>query len=162
MKKITENMFVEAENVAPFTHEYIQSHSKDLHYVSMENRLGGFSPLGCFLQNDKDIMEKEGEIMATLIARKEVCSLYPQERLTLYPIEKLNEGGYNVLLENMDKHFADILELNDKVYKTKYIYVDFWQREAKNLKDDANFHLMVEYLVELKKKSKYLQEVFFD
>ncbi len=161
MKKITENGFVEVEYVAPLTHEYIQSHNKDLHYLSMENGLGGFSPLGSFLGKHKDIMGKEREIMATLIAKKEVCSLYPQERLTLYPIEKL-EDGYNVLMENMDKHFADILELNDNFYKTKYMYVDFWQREAKKLKDDANFHLMVAYLVALKKKSKYLQEIFFD
>ncbi len=162
MRKLTENGIIEAENKAPFTHEYIKSHNKDLHYLAFDRQLSGFSPLGYFFYENEDIRSNEKEIIDALIAKKEVCSLYPKAVLTLYPIEKVEEGnGYNIVLENIEKHFADILYLNDEVYKTKYMFVDFGHG-ANNLQNTDNYNLVLESLRKLKQKSKILQEIFID
>lgn len=162
MKKITNNgkdLVKEEDN---FNHEILQSHSKDIHYLTFDRQLSGFSPLGCFISKNSKVRDSEKKIMLALTENKRVCSLYPDELLTLYPIEYVEGGnGYNVLLDNIGKHFDDILHLNDEVYKTKYMYVDFGHG-ANNLRIEQNYTLVLEYLNRLLQKSKVLEKIFFD
>ena len=117
----------------------------------------GFSPLGSFLGDARDILEKEQEIMDSLIEKQEVCSLYPRVNLTLFPIRRIDYERYELELNNISKHFTDILKLNDKVYKTKYLFVDFGHG-ASNFDQD----LLFEMLRNLLRKSDFLEAIYIE
>jgi hypothetical protein len=81
--------------------------------------------------------------------------------LTLYPIERVETGnGYNLLIENIDKNFEDILLINDKYYKTKYMFADFGHG-ANNMDNKEKFELVIEHLIKLVKRSKFLEEIYY-
>ena len=134
-----------------------KEHSADFHYLAFDRQLSGFSPLGTYILDYPVIKAKEDEIMAALVERKEVESLYPEAKLSLYPVTKIDGPEYSLDLENCEKHFADILELNDAVYKTKYLYVDFGHG-AENF-DEA---LLIEKFSELLAKSNVLEAVYIE
>ena len=83
--------------------------------------------------------------------------MYPKLKLTLYPLSKINDSSYSIDLDGIDKHFADILELNDKVYKSKFLLVNFG-----HLPDNFNQELLVTKIIELLEKSLILEEVYFE
>ncbi len=128
------------------------------HYLAFERQLGGYSPIHTFISNrDESIMRNEKDIFETLLAKREVCSLYPRLNLTLYPVTKIENSEYEIDLENIDKHFADILELNDEKYKTKFLFVNFGQGAT-----NFNQKLIIKKLRELYKKSKILQAIYIE
>ncbi|MBP5574145.1 MAG: hypothetical protein J6X50_00115 [Bacilli bacterium] len=133
----------------------IGNHDKNFHYLAFDRQLHGFSPLGSFLGDARDILAKEQEIMDSLIEKQEVCSLYPRVLLTLYPIRRIDYERYELELNNISKHFTDILELNDQVYKTKYLFVDFGHGAA-NFDQD----LLYEMLRNLLRKSNLLEAIY--
>ena len=156
MKKITKDGLIELTvDQGAKIHELILSHNKDYHYLAFDRQLGGFSPLGAFLLDDGDIPERE--VINSIIESQEVCSLYPRLKLTLYPFTKLDDGEYNIDLTNIDKHFEDILYLNDKVYKTHHLYVDCGH-------GPQNFdeQLLIEKLFKLLEKSHLLEDIYFE
>ena len=159
MQKVTVNGVIEApESENEIVQNCLSSHSKDLHYLAFDRQLFGFSPLGSWLSESKNLIGKSEEIFNELCKKREVCSLYPEENLTLYPIIKVEEGNfYNIDLNNIEKNFNDILELNDKHYKTKYMVVDFGHT-PNNL--NANYGLIIESLQSLLKKSKKLEAIY--
>ena len=117
----------------------IDAHSKDVHYLAFARQLYGFSPLNAWVKDNDVIMDKQQEIIDKLLEKKEVCSLYPSERLSLYPIEMDDSAnGYHIDLSNNDKNFTDIL---------KFIK-----------KDD--FETVITSLQDLLKKSKKLKNVY--
>ena len=132
--------------------------NKDYHYLAFDRQLSGFCPIDCFVRNqDASVREEEEKIFDMLLAKREVCSLYPRLNLTLYPLTKREGPDYEIDLGNIDKHFKDILELNDKVYKTEYLVADFGHG-ASNFDQD----LILKKLNELLKKSKLLKEVYIE
>lgn len=101
----------------------------DFHYIIFSDETGAFSPPLSFLINyidGGDIYPICGEVIKAVAERKDVCSLYPKVRLTVCPLEN-NAGGNGSpsVLPDIGKRFDDILYLNDKVLKTRYIYSDF-------------------------------------
>ena len=131
--------------------------SDDFHYLAFDRQLSGFSPLGSYILNYPALKEKENEIITALLERQEVESLYPIAKLSLYPVTQINDTKYYLDMENYKKHFADILELNDNVYKTKHLFVDFGHG-AENF-DEA---LVIQQLRELLSKSSILDVVYLE
>lgn len=134
-----------------------EKHDKDFHYLAFDRQLTGFSSLGTFVMNNEELVKNEDLIMKSLFEKKEVCSLYPKEKLTLYPTQIGDDlyGRYELVLDNIDKHFEDILKLNDNVYKTKYLFVDFGHG-AENYDEK----LLITKIKELLKKSELLEAVY--
>lgn len=131
---------------------------KNYHYLAFDRQFGGYSPLNVFImENQPEMLKEEQNVFETLLAKKEVCSLYPKLNLTLYPLIKLEGTNYELDLENIDKHFGDILELNDRVYKTKYLFVDFGHGA-----DNFNQELILDKLRELFNKSNILEDIFIE
>ena len=136
---------------------YVRNDS-NYHYLAFDRQLGGYSPLNVYVTNaDASIMNDEEDIIKSLLARREICSLYPRLKLSLYPLTRLEGSEYDLDLENIDKHFADILKLNDEVYKTKYMFVNFGHGAS-----NYNKELLLKHLRELKKKSKILEEIYIE
>lgn len=132
--------------------------SKDFHYLAFDRQLSGYSPLNVYIHsNNKEVLNDERDIINSLLKRKEVCSLYPKLNLSLYPMTKLNGCDYEIDLDNIDKHFADILKLNDDVYKTKYMWVDFGHG-ANNFDQE----LVLKHLRNLLQKSKILEDIYIE
>lgn len=139
-------------------------YSDDYHFLAFDRQLAGFSPLGTYIQNHPklienhpDLIEKEDKFISKLIDKQEVGSFYPDAKLSLYPVTQIDGPKYYLDVANYEKHFADILELNDTVYKTKNLFVDFGHG-AENF-DEA---LVIEQLRELLSKSKLLEAVFVE
>ena len=132
-------------------------HDDDYHYLAFDRQLSGFSPLGTYLLDYPDIREKENEIMAALLERQEVESLYPVAKLSLYPVTRIAGSEYSLDMANYEKHFADILQLNDSVYKTKYLYVDFGHGA-----DNFDEPLVIQQLSELLSKSSVLKAIYIE
>ena len=159
MKKIIMNGIEELskeENDHIFNLVY-EKHSDAFHYLAFDRQLSGFSPLGTYIQNYPELKEKEGEIIAALIDHQEVESLYPVAKLSLYPVTQIDGAQYYLDMVNYEKHFADILELNDNVYKTQHLVVDFGHG-AENF-DEA---LVIQQLRELLSKSQILEDVYLE
>lgn len=159
MRRITKNG-IETLSVE----EYQQIHnlvytenSGDFHYLAFDRQLSGFSPLGTFLLNYPDIRDNESEIISELLKRKEVESLYPKAKISLYPVTQIVESRYSLDMANYEKHFADILELNDTVYKTKNLIVDFGHGA-----DNFDESLIIQQLSNLLLKSKLLEAVYLE
>ena len=147
----------EEEDKAVFEEVYNKP-ANDYHYLAFDRQLGGYCPLNVYVtSHDASIMKDEKAIFEKLLTKREVCSLYPRLRLTLYPLTKLDGPEYEIDLENIDKHFADILELNDKVYKTKYLFVNFGHGAS-----NFNKELIVAKLRELLDKSKLLEKIYLE
>ena len=134
-----------------------EKHDKDFHYLAFDRQLTGFSSLGSFVMKNEELVKNEGLIMKSLFEKKEVCSLYPKEKLTLYPTQIADDlyGRYELVLDNIDKYFEDILKLNDEVYKTKYLFVDFGHG-AENFDEE----LIVQKLKDLLVKSNILETIY--
>lgn len=159
MRQITKNGIDDLsneENQRIFDLVY-NEHSDDFHYLAFDRQLSGFSPLGTYILNFPDLREKEHEIISALLDRQEVESLYPVAKLSLYPVTQIDGSKYYLDMTNYEKHFADILELNDNVYKTKNLFVDFGHG-AENF-DEA---LVIQQLRELISKSKLLEAVYLE
>ena len=92
-----------------------------------------------------------------MLDRKEVESLYPRAKISLYPVTKIDGPQYYLDMDNCEKHFADVLQLNDTVYKTKYIYV-YFGHGAENF--DESF--LIQRLSELLPKSNTLEAVYIE
>ena len=132
-------------------------HCDDFHYLAFDKQLAGFSPLGTYISNYPTISEKESEIIAALVERKEVESLYPAAKLSLYPVTQIDDPKYYLDMVNYEKHFADILKLNDTVYKTKNLFVDFGHG-AENFDET----LVIQQLRELLSKSTILENIYLE
>ena len=159
MRKITKSGI---ESLSKEEHDLIynlvyEDHSDDFHYLAFDRQLSGFSPLGTFVDNYPDLKKKENEIIAALVERQEVESLYPVAKLSLYPVTKIDGPQYYLDMDNCEKHFADILELNDSVYKTKYIFV-YFGHGAENFDES----LLIHQLSELLSKSKMLEAIYIE
>lgn len=134
-----------------------EEHSDAFHFLAFDRQLTGMSPLGTYLRNYPIILENESKIISDLVERQEVESLYPKAKVSLYPVTKIDESHYSLDMANYVKHFADILELNDTIYKTKYLFVDFGHGA-----DNFDEKLVVDQLCELLTKSKILEAIFID
>lgn len=131
----------------------------DFHYIIFSDETGAFSPPLSFLINyidGGDIYPICGEVIKAVAERKDVCSLYPKVRLTVCPLEN-NAGGNGSpsVLSDIGKRFDDILYLNDKVLKTRYIYADFYMASKDLDKESLLGHL--KFLVE---NSKVLKAIY--
>lgn len=129
-------------------------HSPRVHYLAFDRQLFGYSPLGCYLMDYVDIMNNNDRVFADLQARAEVCSFYPRLPLSLYPV-RLERNDYYIDLANIDRHFADILELNDKVYKTDTLAVDFGHGPA-----NMDIELVLSRLRKLLEQSALLKQAY--
>ena len=158
MNKITKNGMIKiSEEEKNTVDNLLSEHSKDLHYLLFDRQLTGFCPVGCFLLDNDEIRSNELTIVNTVITKQRICSLYPKELFTIYPFKETTEGNlYTVDFEHIDRHFDDILELNDNVYKTKYMYVDFGH-SANNM----NYSLIEKYLRDLIQKSNILEAIYY-
>ena len=150
MRKLTLNSYEklnkkETDKIYDLVYE---NHDKNFHYLAFDRQLTGYSYLGTFVMKNADLVNNEDQIMKSLLERKEVCSLYPITTTGLY-------GEYELILDNIDKHFEDILKLNDEVYKTKYLFVDFGHG-AENYDEE----LLINKIKELLKKSKLLEAAY--
>ena len=159
MKKLTTN------GIEELGHEESQrifdlvnnKQSDDFHFLAFDRQLSGFSPLGTYILNYPDLREKASEIISALIERQEVKSLYPVAKLSLYPVTKIDGTQYYLDMDNYEKHFADILKLNDTIYKTPNLFVDFGHGAV-------NFDkpLVIQQLSELLSKSPILENVYIE
>ncbi len=159
MRKITKNgieVLSEEENDRIFNMVY-EEHSDDFHYLAFDRQLGGFNPLAVFIGKYPDIYTRGDEIMAALLEKQEVESLYPVAKLSLYPVTKIDGPDYSLDMTNYEKHFADILKLNDTVYKTKNLFVYFGHGA-----DNFDESFVIEQLSELLSKSKILEAVYIE
>ena len=157
MRKITKNG-IEVLSSAE-EHRIIElvdtEHSDDFHYLAFDRQLTGFSPLCSYLSKYQDILDKENEIIAALENKQEVESLYPKAKVSLYPVTKIEGPKYYLEMANYEKHFSDILELNDKYYKTKFLFVDFGHG-AENFDES----LVIQQLRDLLSKSSVLEAIY--
>ena len=159
MRKITMSgieTLSDAENQRIFDLVY-NGNNGDFHYLAFDRQLAGFSPLGTYISNYPSIKEKENEIIAALINRNEVESLYPDAKLSLYPVTQIEGSQYSLDMANYEKHFSDILELNDTVYKTKNLFV-YFGHGAENFNED----LVIQQLRELLSKSTILENIYLE
>lgn len=147
----------EAEHNSVFSDVYDKG-DKNYHYLAFDRQFGGYCPLNVYVsKHEPSLLKREKAVFTMLLAKREACSFYPKLNLTLYPLTKLEGPDYEIDLANVDKHFADILELNDKVYKTKYLFVNFGHG-ASNFDQD----LILGKLGELLKKSKVLEKIYIE
>ena len=160
MYKLTENGVIElsdAENKNVSDDIYAKK-NKDYHCLAFDKQLSGYTPLNTYIvSNNPDVLKDEEGIITSLLERKEVCSLYPKLNLSLYPITKLEGDKFEIDLDNIEKHFADILKLNYEVYKTKYLWVSFGQ-DVKNFDQG----LFLKHLRRLLKESKLLKDIYIN
>lgn len=131
----------------------------DFHYLIFCDETGSFAPPLSFLINyidGGDIYPICGKVIKAVAERKDVCSLHPKVRLTVCPLEN-NTGGKGgpSVLPDIGKRFDDILYLNDKVLKTRYIYADF--HYAPENTDKAS---LIERLRFLVKNSRTLKAIY--
>ncbi len=157
MRKITNNgieVLSKEENDRIFKLVY-EEHSDDFHYLAFDRQIGGFNPLAVYAGNFPAICERGDEIMAALIEKQEVESLYPVAKLSLYPVTQIDGPKYSLDMANYEKHFADILKLNDTVYKTKNLIVYFGHGA-----DNFDESLVIQQLSEMLLKSKMLVAVY--
>lgn len=157
MRKITRNGVEilskeESEHIYNLVYDEL---SEDFHYLAFDRQLNSFSPLGVYTSRFPALMENENEIIAALVDHQEVESLYPVAKLSLYPVTKIVDARYSLDLDNCEKHFADILKLNDTVYSTKYLFVDFG-----HVADNFDEVLLIKHLSELLSKSNLLEVVY--
>ncbi len=158
MRILTLNSYekLNKKETARITDLVYEKHDENFHYLAFDRQLTGYSYLGTFVMKNADLVNSEDQIMKSLLERKEVCSLYPKEKLTLYPITPTGlYGKYELILDNINKHFEDILKLNDEVYKTKYLFVDFGHG-AENFDEG----LIVQKLKDLLVKSNILETIY--
>ena len=151
MIRIDKNGEIKTEDLNNVFNDVFENHNTNYHYLAFDRQIAGFSPLGTFVK-DETIRQNEANIIGELIKRQEVCSLYPKLNLTLYPIQKITNVDYVVDLKNIKKHFKDILDLNDNVYKTKYMFVDYGHG-AQNMDKT----LVEKHLRALLKKASFLK-----
>lgn len=137
--------------------------NKDYHYIIFGKDFG-FVPVDSFLSDveefkDADKSDIYNKLISELSQRKEVCSLYPKANLSIYPWEDYSQTNQTARLDikNIDKHFADLLYLNDKVLRTPFIYVDF---STAPINFDREF--LYKYFRELMEKSAILKHVYID
>ena len=95
--------------------------------------------------------------MEILLDNRQVMSIYPLENLTLYPIIKINDVEYEIEFYNIDKHFRDIASINDELYKTPYLFVDFGHGA-----NNFNEELILNKLRELFSTCKILKEIYLE
>ena len=131
----------------------------DFHYLIFCDETGSFAPPLSFLINyidGGDIYPICGDVIKAVAERKDVCSLHPKVRLTVCPLEN-NTGGKGgpSVLPDIGKRFDDILYLNDKVLKTRYIYAEFYMASKDLDKESLLGHL--KFLVE---NSKVLKAIY--
>lgn len=159
MRKLTTNGIevLSGEEMTRILELVDTEHSSDFHFLAFDRQLKGFSPLGTYLLNYPDITEDERKHMLELTERQEVGSFYPKANLSLYPVTQIDGPRYFIDMANYEKHFADILKLNDNYYKTKYLFVDFWHG-PENF-DEA---LVIQQLSELLSKSELLEAVYIN
>lgn len=159
MRKITktgiENLSKE-ENERIFKFVY-DEHSSDFHYLAFDRQLGGFNPLAVYIGKYPAICEKTDEILAALLEKQEVESLYPVAKLSLYPVTRIDGADYSIDIANYEKHFADILKLNDTVYKTKNLIV-YFGHGADNFDED----LVIQQLRDMLSKSNILEAIYIE
>lgn len=159
MRKITKNgieKLSKEENDRIFKLVY-EEHSDDFHYLAFDRQIGGFNPLAVYTGNYPAICERGDEIVAALVEKQEVESLYPVAKLSLYPVTRIDGPEYSLDMVNYEKHFADILNLNDTVYKTKNLIVYFGHGA-----DNFNESLVIQQLSELLSKSKMLEAIYIE
>lgn len=159
MRKIAKNgieVMSDDEKQRVFDSVY-NEHSDDFHYLAFDRQLSGFSPLGTYTQNYPALKEKESEIISALVERQEVESLYPVAKLSLYPVTQVDGAQYSLDMANYEKHFADILKLNDTIYKTKYLLADFGHGA-----DNFDESLVIQQLSELLSKSELLEAIYIE
>ena len=137
--------------------EVYKDHNKNYHYLAFDRQLTGFSPLGTFVKDNELIVKNESKIMELLLDNRQVMSLYPLENLTLYPIIKINDVEYEIEFYNADKHFRDIASINDELYKTPYLFVDFGHGA-----NNFNEELILNKLRELLSNCKILKEIYLE
>ena len=131
---------------------------KNFHYLAFAYHFGGYDPLNEYVTKiNPSVSNDEQPIFETLLKKQEVCTLYPMLNLTLYPFKNINDGNFEPDLKNIDKHFADILKINDEVYKAEKMYVHFGQGLT-----NFNQELVFQKLRELLNKSKYLKDIYFE
>ena len=159
MRKITKNgieTLSKEENDRIFKLVY-EEHSDDFHYLAFDRQLGGFNPLAAYIGNYPSINERTDEIIAALVEKQEVESLYPVAKLSLYPVTQIDGPEYSLDMANYEKHFADILKLNDTVYKTKNLIV-YFGHGAVNFDES----LVIQQLSGLLSKSSMLEAVYIE
>ncbi|SDY38621.1 hypothetical protein SAMN02910264_02137 [Ruminococcaceae bacterium YAD3003] len=159
MRKITNNGI---EKLSKEEHDKIlnlvfEERSDDFHFLAFDRQMNGFNPLSVYVGNYPAICERKDEIMAALVGKQEVESLYPDAKLSLYPVTWIDGTEYSLEMTNYEKHFADILELNDTIYKTKNLIV-YFGHGAENF-DEA---LVIQKLSELLSKSKMLEAIYIE
>jgi hypothetical protein len=159
MRKITNNgieVLSKEENDRILKLVY-EEHCDDFHYLAFDRQLEGFNPLAVYIGNYPAIIERKDEIMAALVEKQEVESLYPVAKLSLYPVTRIDGPEYSLDMANYEKHFADILKLNDNVYKTKNLIVYFGHGA-----DNFDESLVIQQLSEMLSKSKMLEAVYIE
>ena len=134
-----------------------EDHSDDFHYLAFDRQLGGFNPLAAYVEKYPAIYEREDEIIAALVEKKEVESLYPVAKVSLYPVTQIDGPKYSLDMANYEKHFSDILKLNDTVYKTKNLIV-YFGHGAENFDET----LVIQQLSELLSKSNLLEAIYIE
>lgn len=131
---------------------------KNFHYLALDRQLTGFSSLGTYVLKLDDLRENEGKIISSIIEKQEVCTFYPKYNLSLYPFTPCEDGNYyNIDLVNIKKHFADVLEINDNLMKTKHLYVCIGHRA-----NNYSYEIIHPYLEWLLKKSKVLKTIYVE
>lgn len=137
--------------------------NKNYHYIVFGKEFG-FVPVDSFLSDVEEFKNADksdiyNKLISALSQRKEVCSLYPKANLSFYPWEDFSQDIQSAKLDitNIDKHFEDLLYLNDKVLKTPFIYVDFSTAPI-----TFDRELLYKYFRELIKKSAILKHVYID
>ena len=158
MEKVTLNGVEQiSEQEAATMRALINAHSKDVHYLAFADKFKAYSSFSCWITRNIAVMSREREIIDDLLEKKELYSVFPDEKLSLYPIEIFSDFSYHADLSNNDKNFERILELNDGVYKTKYLFVDFVDLIEINKQD---FELIIFSLQDLLKRSKKLKSIY--
>ncbi len=159
MFKLTKNKFVllDEEKSSFISKAIFDDYNPNYHYLSFDRQIIGFSPLGSFTSNITDVRDREKEIINKLLTEQKVQNVYPAAKLTFYPLSKIEASQYYLELDNIENHFKDILNLNDNVYKTKNMFVDFGHG-ATNL----NINEILPYLRILLNESTTLKKVYFD
>ncbi len=159
MYTLTKNGFTrlsDTEDKRVFTEIY-EKNDKNYHYLSFDRQLRGFCPIDCFLGHAKpELLKEERKVIETLLKRKEVCA-FPDIKLSLYPLDEIDGYDYYLDFNNIEKHFKDLLTLNDEIYNTPYLYV-YLGHGASNFDGE----LLKKYLTDLLSKSKKLKIIYTD
>lgn len=137
--------------------------NKDYHYIVFGKDFG-FVPVDSFLSEVEEFKTSDkpdiyNKLISALSQRKEVCSLYPKANLSFYPWEDYSQSTQTARLDikNIDKHFEDLLYINDKVLRTPFIYVDFSTAPI-----NFDRELIYRHFRELMKRSAVLKHIYID